>query len=434
MLLLLAAILLTPFAACAAEDFSSANGDKLTHFTESFAHRTGPVRVLSFGDSMANSYNSITYHMVTTFLGKRPLAGTTFNNSYNRSIWHSTNGATLAPPSSLWFSTHFRIAQGSSVWWAEFDYDDVHGVVSDTVGVYWIAQPMGGALDLMISQQGGPWQKAASLDGYAPSPQGRSKKLTLPLDAYRLQVASASGTNYVIGPELVNTTTNGLHVAWVSHDGLAITEVLAVPLAIREPILRELSPDLLIWHFKETPDVYPHFHAALAENEAWFRNTAPDMDVLYIGTPYIGAPPGQDYTADANRIVRNFALEYGRGYLDCMTPAVSYEWMRDHNYMREGDLIHPSSEGSKYLLEQTWNDIGFFALGANRTLRFQTADGMYFLGANLMAGLFYEFQSSTDLRNWATFETRTGLTGPVKIGISADGTGRHYRMLMLPPQ
>ncbi|MGZ8941077.1 MAG: hypothetical protein ACXW32_17870, partial [Limisphaerales bacterium] len=86
--------------------------------------------------------------MVTKFLAKRPLAGTTFNNSYNRSIWYSTNGATLAPASSLWFSTHFRIAQGSSVWWAEEDWDNVHGIVSDRVGIYWIAQPMGGALDL----------------------------------------------------------------------------------------------------------------------------------------------------------------------------------------------------------------------------------------------------------------------------------------------
>ncbi|MGZ8941078.1 MAG: hypothetical protein ACXW32_17875 [Limisphaerales bacterium] len=52
--LLLAAILLPSLAARGAEDFSTINSDKLTHFTESFAHRTGSVRVLSFGDSMAN--------------------------------------------------------------------------------------------------------------------------------------------------------------------------------------------------------------------------------------------------------------------------------------------------------------------------------------------------------------------------------------------
>ncbi|MGZ8898740.1 MAG: hypothetical protein ACXW3Z_01475 [Limisphaerales bacterium] len=370
--------------------------------------------------------------MVTKFLAKRPLAGTTFNNSYNRSIWYSTNGATLAPASSLWFSTHFRIAQGSSVWWAEEDWDNVHGIVSDRVGIYWIAQPMGGALDLLISDLGGPWQKVASLDGFAASPQGRSIKLDLPLSAYRLQVASTSGTNYVIGPELVNSTTNGLHVAWVSYDGLAITQVLAVPLAIREPILREFSPDLMIWHFKETPSVLPQFHAALAENEAWFRTTAPEMDVLYIGTPYIGAAPGEDYTADANRIVRNFALEYERCYLDCMTPGISYEWMRDHNYMGEGDPIHPNFEGSKYLMEQTWNDIGFFALGADRKLMFAEVGGRFFLQTTLESGISYEFQSSTDLIDWATFDTRTGPPGPVQVRVGAEGAGRHYRLRMLP--
>jgi hypothetical protein len=377
---------------------------------------------------MANSYQSITMHLVQKMLAKRPFAGASFNNFANSAIWNSTGDATIAPPSSLWFSYQFRVPQGSSVWWE--NAANARGILSDRLALYWVAQPSGGAFDLQISKAGGTWTKALTLDGYSSSLQGRVTNLTVALDEYRLQVVSATGTNYIIGPELVNTTSNGLHVAWMNYDGLALSQVMAVPAAVRDPILGSFAPDLLFWHFKEDP-VEAQFVTGLAAHEAWFKSALPQTDVLYIGTPYSEDNVGGERTREHNRAVRRLAVENGRAYLDCMTPGVSYEWLRDHGYML--DTIHPNSAGSEYLANAVWNEIGFFALGADRRLSLRyTYRGSVFLTATLTAGITYEFQSSTNLPNWTTFRTERGTGGPLELRLAPLDSGAQFRVRLLP--
>src|SRR5688572_1818629 len=81
----------------------TANRDKLDRFAEAFAKRDGPLRILSFGDSMADSYRSVASHLVSRMLEKKPFAGTSFNNSFNHTLFNTTN-ATMVPPSHFWFS------------------------------------------------------------------------------------------------------------------------------------------------------------------------------------------------------------------------------------------------------------------------------------------------------------------------------------------
>jgi hypothetical protein len=426
--LLLALLVFSISATRAAEDFSTINRDKLERFSEAFAHRQVPVRVLSFGDSMANSYESITMHLVLKMLPKRPLAGVSFNNFRNTALWNSTNGTTIAPPSPFWFSYQFRVPQGSSVWWE--NQADARGTLSDRLGLYWVAQPNGGTFDLQISERGGAWTKVLTLDGYSAALQGRVTNLTVALREYRLQVTSVTGTNYIIGPELVNTTSNGLHAAWMNYDGIDLAQVMAVPAAVRDPILGAFAPDLLIWHFKEDP-AQPQFLTGLAEHEAWFKGASPQTDVLYIGTPYSEDAFGGAKTVDHNRGVRRLALENGRAYLDCMTPGISYEWLRDHGYTL--DVVHPNYAGSEFLANIAWNDIGFYALGSDRQLSVGYGiRGSVLLNANLAAGILYEFQASTNLLDWTTFHTQAGTAIPLELRLERSGPARYYRMHLLP--
>jgi hypothetical protein len=404
------------------------NRDKLEDFAVAFAKREEPVRILSFGDSMADSYRSVAFHLVGRMLEKRPFAGASFNNSLNASLFTSTNGATVAPPSSLWFSYQIKVPVGSSAHWN--NGSNAKGTFADRLGLYWIAQPAGGLIEVSVSEKGGPWTPVVSLSGYSAAPQGCATNFSLEPSEYRVQVKSLTGTNYVLGPELVNQESKGLHAGWLDFGGITVGQVVAVPRAVREPILRAFAPDLLIWHFKEGEGVLAALPAALAENEDWFTVAAPDMDVIYVGTPYVQDSVGGAHTEEENRVVREFALSRGRAFVDCMSPGVSYDWLLNQGYM--ADSVHPNSAGGEYLAKAAWTDLGFFALGTDRELTVMRSERGMELGANLSPGLIYSFESSTNLVDWAAFYWQTNQTGAVQIRVPSLAGASHFRMRLLP--
>lgn len=414
--------------AAGAEDFSTINGDKMPRFFATFAERQGPVRVLCFGDSMSDAYQSISLYLVNQMMTRRPFAGTSFNNSFNRTLWRSTNGATVVPPENRWISYQFRVPEGANLWWD--NQLNANGVLSDQLGLYWVAQPEGGPFKLFSSERGREWVQIAELDGYSPTLVGRSTNINVPLSEYRLKVESVSGTNYIIGPQQVNRQTNGLHIAWLSYQGLTLPEVMAVPLSVREPILRDFAPDLLIWHFKESYVFFPFYEAGLEETHNWLRNADPEMDVLYIGTPRFANDDGGTMTYDENRIIRAFAIAKGRPYMDCMTPTLDLEWMREQKYF--ADTWHLSYPGSTYVSQGGWKDLGLFTLGARRNIALRQTGGTMLLEAALVPWVTYEFQSSTNLADWTTFETQSGLSGAVSIEIPADRAESNFRLKMMP--
>ncbi|HEX7860783.1 MAG TPA: hypothetical protein VF773_10680 [Verrucomicrobiae bacterium] len=402
------------------------NVHSLNRFFDAFEKREGPVRVLSLGDSMADSWRSITLQLVTRMLERRPFAGTSLNNSYNRSIRLLSNGGTMEPPSWLWFSYHYRLPQGAGVRW--YNEQNANGILANRLGLFWIAQPDGGQFELLVSEKGQAATHLAMLDGFSPAFEGRFFSTNVPLSEYQLEVRSVSGTNYVLDPELVNLRTNGLHVAWIDYSGIPLPYITMVPRAVREPILRSLAPDLLIWHFKEdtTNGLGPH----LLEHEEWFRAAAPNMDVLYIGTPFAEDNTGGTRTFPENELIRSFAISQNRAFVDCMTPGVSYEWLHDRGYM--DDPVHTSFEGGVFLGNVAWNDLGFYTLGTNRRVDLRQRGTMLSLEASLSAGLAYRFESSTDSVNWSEFASRTNLSGLQQFHVPVDTVTKFHRMQIRP--
>jgi len=382
----------------------------LQRFFDKVEHGTNAVTVLSFGDSMADSYRSIGFVIMNKLAARLGYAGYALNTYRNGAMWNLTNGASRQGPSEFWFSDSFKLIPGSGVWWEAQPGWPGHspiggGTQCDHIKLFYVSQPEGGNCILFISTNTGPWTAVASLNGYSPTPEGQYTNLNLPLNFYRLRVECQTGTNIIIGTQTQVAKTNGLHAAFTDYGGITLANVINVPLAIRAPIFRALSPDLLIWHMKEPLAPLPQW---LTENEQWWADVIPDCSVIYVGTPYISADTNATTasTVAQNTIVRAFAIQYSRTYMDCMTPSVSYNWLSDNGFINDG--THLNLNGSAFLANIMWNELGLFALRVPRNIQAQRIQAGVRLTWPSTNGVFYELQSSSNHSTWTPIHSVPG--------------------------
>ena len=347
-------------ASAKAQDLSTINTNMLSHFWAAAQATNRPVTVVSFGDSMANSYASVTYSVINMFVNNLGITGYSLNDYRNSIEANVTNGAQLVNgPTPLWFSNYWQVPPGGSLWYET--QGSLNGIYSDKLGVFWVAQPQGGQMTFSVSTDRGAWTLLATINGYSPVATGQYTNLVLALDFHRIRIDAVTGTNYVIGPQLLLQSTSGVHVAFMDQGGISLKDVTNVASAIRTPIFAALSPDLLIWHMKE--DGTTATSNGLFACEQWWSNAAPSCDVLYIGTPYTASDTNPTYTVtlDQNTLVRYTALEFHRAYCDLMNPSISFPWMNAQGYMEDG--THVSYTGGLYLAGFLWYEFGFSALG-----------------------------------------------------------------------
>lgn len=354
---LLAAMFLMP---ARAEDLSTINTNTLDHFWSAAQATNRPVTVVSFGDSMANSYASVTFSVINMMAQNLGIAGYSLNNYDNATLANLTNGAQLVTgPTPLWFSDYYQLPPGGTVWWE--NQAAVGGVYSDRVGVFWVAQPQGGQMTFSVSTQAGAWTPLLTLNGVAAVPTGHYTNVVLTADFHRIRVDGVTGTNDVIGPQLLLQTTGGVHVVFMDKAAIALSDVTNVSAAIRVPIFAALSPDLLIWHMREDGTIVTS--NALIDCEQWWSNAAPSCNVIYIGTLYTSSDTNltANATVDQNRLVRYTAQQFHRAYCDLMNPSISFSWMASQGYMSDG--VHVTEAGGQYLAGFLWYEFGFSALG-----------------------------------------------------------------------
>jgi PKD repeat protein len=355
----LAAMLLAT-ATLRAQDLSTTNVNMLTHFWAAVQATNRPVTVVSFGDSVANSYASPTFSVINMMVESLGVAGYSLNPYNNTTLYNVTNGAQLITgPTTLWFSDYYQLPPGGTLWWE--DQNSSNGIYSDRLGVFWVAQPQGGPMTFSVSTDQGAWTPLLAINGYAAVATGQYTNVVVAPDFHRIRVDAVAGTNYVLGPQLLSQTASGVHVAFMDKGGIALSDVTNVPSAIRTPIFAALSPNLLIWHMKE--DGSTTTSNGLMTCEQWWSNAAPNCDVVYIGTPYTAydTNPATPITVQQNTLVRYIALQYNRGYCDLMNPSVSWPWMNSLGFMSDG--VHFTYNGGLYLAGFTWNEF-FFSLGA----------------------------------------------------------------------
>ena len=375
---------------------------------------------------MADSYRSPTYYLMNTLVARLGSAGYSLNNYRNTALWNLVNGATNRLPDYFWFTGYLQIPAGGAIFWN--NQQNAGGVLCDQVGIYYVSHTNGGQFRMLISTNGGPWTPALVLDGYNLSPQGHFTNVVVPLNRYRLRVEGDTGTNFIIGTSLVSANTNGVHAAFTDWGGIALSQVTNVPLAIRAPIFAALQPDLIIWHMKEPLNGLSNRMAAC---ENWWRTSAPDCEVVYIGTPWLSADTNTTTTIDQNTVVRAIALQHQRAYIDLMQPTISYNWLLTNGYMADG--THLNNSGGLHCANIMWDDLGFFALGSNRRIALHQAGNQLQLSYNTSVGARYRLEASTNLQNWSVI-----LTNPVAIttfttNFTAPPGPTYYRLGLTPP-
>jgi PKD repeat protein len=343
-----------------AQDLSTTNINMLTHFWAAAQATNRPVTVVSFGDSMADSYRSVAFSVINMMVDSIGVAGYSLNPYGNAMLHDLANGAQVVTgPTPLWFSDYYQLPPGSALWW--IDLNSPSGVYSDKLGIFWVAQPQGGQMTFSASTDQGAWTPVLTLNGYAAVATGQYTNVVVTPDFHQIRVDGVTGTNYVIGPQLLLQTTSGVHVVFMDKGGINLGDVTNVSPAIRAPIFAALSPDLLIWHMKEDDQPLLATSNRLISCEQWWSNAAPACDVVYIGTPYKAADTNATPTTDQNQLVRFTALQYHRAYCDLMDPSISWPWMNSLGFM--ADDVHEDYDGGLYLAGFMWNEL-FYALGA----------------------------------------------------------------------
>lgn len=402
------------------------NLNKLGHFWSAIESSNRPVTVVSFGDSMADSYRSIPFHLMNRLRSNFGTAGFSLNNYGNNAMYRLENGATLLYADQIWFSYYFAVPPASAVYWDS--QANPGGVYCNSAGIFYVSHPNGGTFTLSVSTNAGPWATKVTLNGYSPTPVGHFTNLNLAPNYHRLRVDTITGTNYIIGNSCVSTQGGGIHAVFMDLGGVALATVTNVPLSIRAPIFAALKPDLLVWHMKEPLEP---LEACLRECEQWWSNSAPSCDVIYIGTPWGAVDQTTTTTLDQNTIVRAVAVDCGRTYADLMNPTTSYPWMLSQGYMDDG--THLSWNGSLFCLNIMWDDLGFYALGLNRRLALQRSGGNLQLQYATSDKARYRLESSTNLIQWNVVATNSLTTTTFTTNLPSINRQIYYRLNLAPP-
>lgn len=408
-----------------AADFSTVNREAVGRFWSALESSNRPVTVVSFGDSMADSLRSVTFHLMNRLIVNYGSAGYSLNNYKNTAMWQLENGASNRGPDYFWFCGYQQVPPGGAMWWA--NQPTPNGVLCDQAGIYFVSQTNGGQFRLLISTNGGPWAPVFTLNGYSEQPRGHFTNVALPLNRYRLRVEGDTGTNFIIGPSAIATSTSGLHAVYLDWPGIGLNQVTNVPATIRDPIFAALNPDLLVWHMKEPTDA--RLVAWMNRCEEWWSHTAPECEVLYIGTPWV-IESSEPHTEPQNEIVRNIAMTHNRAYVDLMQPTISYNWLASQGYMLDG--VHLSSAGGLFCANLLWNDLGFYAIGVDRRITLQSDGAQLQLNYPVTTNAIYRLEVSTNLTHWTGVRTNPVGAGLFTTNFTPASGSEFYRVNLAP--
>jgi hypothetical protein len=209
-------------------DLASVNRDQTAHFWRAVEQSNGPVTVLAFGDSVSLSHRSIQLWLFQTLAARLGVAGFSLQNSFNKLLYQMQDGTTGSWSDANWWTPYFKVPPKGILFWTNQDHS-LGSLTCDQLGVFYIAHPGGGMFTLSVSTNGGPWSAALlTVNGYAPEPSGGYASLSLPRTPYQLRVDGVSGTNIILGPQLVDSTSPGINIAFMAQDGANLDEVMAL--------------------------------------------------------------------------------------------------------------------------------------------------------------------------------------------------------------
>lgn len=339
-----------------AQDFGTINELQLQHFWSAVQRSNGPVTVLSFGDSVSDDYRSIQASLFARLQERFGARGTAFKC---RSFKEAGGGTTLISWGPDWWTDYAKVPPGGYVAW--------HPEQCNNVGLFWVARPDGGLLQLS-AVEGSTIVPLLTLDGQSPTPVGCYTNVSLSR-AYRgLRADGLSGTNVMVGARFVDTTGTGIWTAFMTKDGQNLDSILRLSTNVLYPIIAAINPQLVVWHMKDGGEIgETTLSNRLYDLEAMWKACVTNGDVIYIGTPYQSSDRTQTFTPIQNRLIRQAAVRDNRAYIDCMTPCVSYDVMTQYRIL--DDTVHPSPLGNSFMANTiVWPQLGLGRLVSGKPL------------------------------------------------------------------
>jgi hypothetical protein len=414
-----------------AQDFSSTNTTALSRFWNAAERRSGPITVVAFGDSLQATWRSAAKYLYPLLSYQLGQAGVAFPAQLNNMSMVQSGGPVVPyNPDTNWWDWHTGYATGAYVFWTN-QFHPSGSIEADRGGIYYVAGPEAGTFTISLSTNGGHWTSNSSVNAFSPNPEGRLASFALDRNAYRLRVDSITGTNIILGQELVLTSSNGIKTVFLQKDGLNLGQFFNVPDQVLSPIFTNLHPDLILWHMKELGDAgqdVAMLSNRLEHLEALWQASAPDADVIYIGTPYAyGTNINSSRTVDQNVLVRTIAVNHGRAYVDGMTPMISYSYMTNNGYL--DDDVHPSNKYYQWLADTIWRQTLFSLLRKDRSLKLESIPDGYRLTCPRFSTASQNLLGSTNLIDWSIIQTNGPGTQPWLV---TNPPGNFFRTQFVP--
>lgn len=396
----------------------------------------GQVTFIVNGDSMAEQGRSMPYNLVR-LLEERLGAVAYVGNYRNTMMQTSTNGTAFDPPNWKWYSGTLPLPPGK-----EYIFEkeqSAGGVLADGTGMLWTAHTNGGQFKLLVSTNGGPFGEIATLDGYSSNPTGEGRNFLfdqLPITKYRLKAIGISGTNSLVAPRIGQYHTNGIEVCFFAWGGIAISDIIKVPAAIRSAILSAFAGRtvIILTLVHDDPYYLPQMNGLLygiPELESTYDAVLPQHLSINIGATYASADTNSNQTADQNEIIRNVTITSGDVYLDTMNPSVSYEYMLTNGWLL--DFVHLSNIGGSNSARIAWNDMGLYALNVPRTLTIEHNNGFATLTHGRSMNASYMIQSSTNSVDWLDLGVSPAGSTPYSTNVVTSGESGLFRLKLSPP-
>lgn len=367
----------------------SVNLDTLQRFKEKLESGQ-TVNVAVIGDSLAtpaDSTDGVTWGLCDLLARRIGLVGgyhrvgnfTATNGNTEVYQGGFTNGSTLTGgyyyDSTNYFGLVHPLTAGSYIEYRDAFYRNGN-IPCDRIGVAWIANPLGGAMSVSNSQNGGAYSKLGDIDGYAATPTYRWTNWTVPLDSNKLKVQVSAGTNKLIGVTTKNTTaTNGLNLMTMENPGASVANFAACFNALRGS-LTNFNPDLVVFNLTDAGDIGEAAMASgLTGSTRDLLTNVPNSGVLFIGTHW-RLP--LSYTISDNKIFRAVCSTNGWAFFDTAFEAGSYQKQTNISSFM-ADSVHLNRTGSLNLASRIWSRLAVNRPAAMTSL---TVNSNYYAGGD----------------------------------------------------
>jgi hypothetical protein len=133
-------------------------------------------------------------------------------------------------------------------------------ILSNEITIYSVARSGGGTFKVQYSTDGTNWTDVPELNNVSTSAGSAiglvSKATVATAGFYRWRVLGLSGESWIIGAKAINTLNNGVVFGLITRGGMTIAQSNTVSSAIFNPIIADISPDLVMWEQKDDPSDY----------------------------------------------------------------------------------------------------------------------------------------------------------------------------------